>query len=57
MEETSRLSNPFTLVQCFYGLDKARIIAVTKAMQHMLRSDPMPAEWIFVEAQKKKDEA
>lgn len=57
MEETSRLSSPFTLVQCFYGLDKARIIAVTKAMQHMLRSDPMPAEWIFVEAQKKKDEA
>lgn len=45
----------FSLIQCFYGLSKDRIIATTKAMQHMLRSNPFPSEWIFVEAQHSYD--
>ena len=39
------------LVQCFYGTDKSRISAVKKSLDFLLKSDPLPANWTFVEAQ------
>ena len=46
---------PFTLIQCFYGVDEQRISATTTALNYMLCLDPKPDEWIFIEAQKSKD--
>lgn len=46
---------PFTLIQCFYGVDEQRISATITALNYMLQLDPKPDEWIFIEAQKSKD--
>lgn len=54
VEDIQEKPQKFTLIQCFYGTDKDRIAATAKALQYMLRSDPMPDEWIFIEAQKSK---
>lgn len=43
--------NDVAIIQCFYGIDSSRVDAVNTALKHMLKSQPSPAEWIFVEAQ------
>lgn len=39
------------MVQSFYGLDKLRIKATTRALNHLLQSNFLPSTWVFVESQ------
>lgn len=55
--EENRICDDIALIQCFYGTDISRIEACQRALSFLLRSSPRPAEWIFVEAQKTKNDA
>ena len=45
------------VIQAFFGTDIARITATSRALQVMLQSNPLPKHWIFVEAQRNKNQA
>lgn len=42
------------LVQSFYGIDPGRIAACSDALCRMLKSKPLPVDWVFVEGQMSK---
>lgn len=41
----------FALVQCHYGHDERRLESAKKAIEIMAHSNPLPEEWVIVEAQ------
>lgn len=43
-------------MQSFYGADPARIAACAEALCCLLKSNPSPAEWVFVEGQTSKND-
>lgn len=45
------------VIEAFFGTDIARITATTRALQVMLQMDPMPKDFVFVEAQRNKSQA
>ena len=51
--------NPINLalVQSFFGQDKSHVESCTLAIKLMSLSNPMPREWVFVEAQKSEADA
>jgi len=46
-----------SIIQCHFGTDKDRIKATKRALEFMLKSNPLPKEWIFVECQENKKDA
>lgn len=50
----SKKSSSCSVIQAFFGTDISRIAATTRALQVMLKANPMPKDWIFVEAQESK---
>ena len=45
------------VIQAFFGTDIARITATSRALQVMLQANPLPKHWVFVEAQRNKNQA
>ena len=45
------------LVQCFFGQDKLQEKAIELALKIMSLSNPKPREWVFVEAQRREEDA
>lgn len=56
-EETTTVTlNDICVIQCFYGIDVNRIKSTATALSYMLQSTYIPKNWIFIEAQKSKDD-
>lgn len=45
------------LVQCFFGQDALQEKAIELALKFMSLSNPRPIEWVFVEAQRREEDA
>ena len=45
------------LVQCFFGQNKLQEKAIELALKFMSMSNPRPREWVFVEAQRREEDA
>lgn len=55
LDKPTYLEN-IALIQCFYGLDEKRILATKRGLAYILMSNPLSAEWIFIEAQKNESD-
>ena len=55
--DNCKILENIAIIYGFFGTDIFRILATTRALSIMLKSDPKPQDIVFVEAQRNKDNA